>query len=810
MTAPGRAARLAVRTLARSRAFAIIAILSLGTAIALDTTVYALIDAMIDPQLDVRAPDQLYTMRLYGDTRHRLSPRAVDDAFRAGLHGYEGVTGYRSLGDHVTVERGASVRDAKGALVRPDYFSVVGLRVAAGRALGTLDEGAPLAVISDRLAAELFPDARPVLGATIDVDGHPRTIVGIVRRNPSFPFLDNDVWILPTDPQIQLPPTLIRLRPGFDRNTAKSELALVSARLAMSIGQAPSSMAIVLGAAAVRPFRASSFHWALVGAAIAILLVACANLANLQMARGLGRGAELAVRSALGASRRQLAATLMWENVVLAGAGLALGLVLAFWAGHALRSLVPTQVADYVVAPQSSWRFVPVAGAASVFALFAAGLWPAWRIARADPSRLMRGRAGTGAHRQHRRWYAALIVVQIALALPLVSGAGLVARSAWRLESTNYVTTQYVGWNPAPVVVAQVRLDPPIGTRTRLDSAAGAIVDRMRALRDVSWAAAVASVPAQGKAVTIEGADGIDREVPAPGWSADVVTPDYFRALGRSLSAGRDFADGGYTESQVVVDAPTAHYLWPGASPVGKRIKFGDFRSSAPWARVVGVLRDARDTARIRELDPYSGYHMGLVYRTLTPDDVAAPAAGGASLRVYVRSRRDVNQAAVAVRHVLWSTPGVASSSAMTADDHYGLTDHRAREGFVALIFSIFAVLGTGLAMMGVFGIVAYSVGERRREFAVRVSLGATSRMVLRDVLREGFVLVLLGTAGGLLLTRRGVPMVATFLTGVNDLYDAPLFAALAVLLALSVFCAALVPALRATRVDPLEALRSD
>ena len=158
----------------------------------------------------------------------------------------------------------------------------------------------------------------------------------------------------------------------------------------------------------------------------------------------------------------------------------------------------------------------------------------------------------------------------------------------------------------------------------------------------------------------------------------------------------------------------------------------------------------------------------------------------------------------------MWATPGVSSSYTTTADDAYGLTNQRARERFVALIFSTFAALGTGLAMMGVFGIVAYSVNERRREFAVRVSLGATPRIVLRTVLREGNVLVLVGTAAGLLLTKRSAPWLGTFLTGANDLYDAPLFAALALALALAVFLAALIPALRVIHADPIEALRND
>ena len=801
--------RLALRTLRRNRGFATIAVLSLGVAIALNATIYTLIDAMVDPQIDVRQPEQLYYLKLFGDD-HRLTPRALDEAFSSGLHGYEGVTGYRQLGDHITVEHGGRARDATAVLVRPDFFTVVGVRPMSGRLFVSGDEGAPLAVISDRLAAELFPDGDSPLGGAIEVEGQHRIVVGVVRRDPGFSLVNDDAWILPIDSKMPVPPTLIRLRTGITRSAAKAELDVIASRLAMTLGHSPSSMAIVLGATPVRPFKAGPFHSALVMSAIAILLVACANLANLQLARGLGRGSELAIRSALGATRRQLTASLMWENAVLAAGGLLVGLLLAAWSLAAMRALIPVQVAEYVVAPRSSWRFIPAGLLASIVALLAAGLWPAWRVARVDPNQLLRNRVGTGAHRHHRRWYAALIVLQIAFALPLLSGAGLLARSAWRFENTNYVIQHYVGFDPARIIVSQVKATATPGVRVRLDSLAYSLVERVHAVRRVSAVAAMTSAAPEGRAVTIEDVNGSIREIPAPVWSAGVVTSSYVRAQGRELSAGTGFIEGGDAQAQVVVDEPTAHFLWPGASAVGRWIKFGDFRSRVSWAHVTGVLRDARDTATIRVMDPYSGFHLGAVYRTFTPSDTVIASSSGIALRLYTRSEANVERSAIDVRHALWATPGISSSFTTTADDWYGLANQRARERFVALIFSTFATLGTGLAMMGVFGIVAYSVNERRREFAVRVSLGATPRAVLRTVLREGNILVMVGTAAGLLLTKQSAPWLSSFLTGVNDLYDAPLFAALALGLALAVFLAALIPALRVIHADPIDALRND
>jgi hypothetical protein len=178
-----------------------------------------------------------------------------------------------------------------------------------------------------------------------------------------------------------------------------------------------------------------------------------------------------------------------------------------------------------------------------------------------NPNELLRNRAGTGAHRHHRRLYAALIVVQIALALPLLSGAALLARSAWRLEDTSYVIQNYVGFNPAPIIVSQVKVNATPGVRVRLDSLAYSLGERLRGIRGVSAAAVTTSAAPEGRAVTIVDADGRSREIPAPMWSAGVVTTSYLRTLGRALSAGRPFSGGLESEAQVIVDEPTARFL---------------------------------------------------------------------------------------------------------------------------------------------------------------------------------------------------------------------------------------------------------
>lgn len=803
--------RLAVRSLARSRGFTVIAILSFALAIALNTTMYSLLDALIDPQVDVRQPEQLYHFRFFGDVHHRLQRGALEDALRSGVPSFAAISGSR-FASSSTVERGQQALDASVRAVRWNLFEVLGTPAVEGRVFTRADGAArtPLAIVSSQFAAQLFPDGALPIGATIAVDGRPYNIVGVVRSSAVVGELNCDVWTLPADAERSVPVSLIRLRDHADSNTITLQLPVIAARLAVAAGDKPNEARLLLNGYAVRQFRVGRFHWALVAGAIAVLLVACGNLANLQLARGLGRSSELALRSALGATRADLVALMMSEIVLLATIGLTLGLTLSYWGIHLLQATIPSAMSNLLVAPTVHLRMLIVAVAATLVCLIIVGLWPAWRIARVDPNLMLKNRAGTGAHRQHRRKYAAMIVLQIALALPLLCGAMLVVRSAWRFDVPSFLVRQIVGFDPRPLVSANVTLDAAPGSRVDLGATAPELVSRIRALDGVVDAVVIGTGSPLNKSVTIEDAAGYVREFPAPMWDATLVTPAYLRTVGRPLTAGSDFNEGLHAVPEVIVDDPTAHYLWRGGSAVGRLIKFGDLRSNAPWARVVGVVHEQMDTATLRLRDPGYGNHLGLVYRTLTPTDFALASRLGVQLTVMARVRGDPHRVAVEMRHALWTMPGVASSYVMPLEDRLGITRGRAGARFVSFIFGIFAALGTALAALGVYGIVSHSVRERRREFGVRISLGATPRDVIRDVLREGNVLALLGIAGGLLFTRETVAWLYPFLNGKDDVYDAPLFALIALALAATTVVAALVPAVRATTVDPVEALRNE
>ncbi|HXD50119.1 MAG TPA: ABC transporter permease [Gemmatimonadaceae bacterium] len=813
--------RIAARTLARSRGFSTVATLSLGLAIALNVVIYSLLVALIDPVIDVRQPEQLHRFRYFGDVHHRLPLGAVEDALRSGVTSFDGVTGARSLaiGRESTIEAHGVVRDVLPLVARPNVFQVLGTRPLVGRTFQAMDSasGAAVAVISDRIAGVLAVNGRAPVGDVVTVDGMRYTVIGVVPRLTVFPGLDTDVWLLPAGGAMRanearpVPLTLIRLRDNASPALVQNQLDLLARRLALAAGESPRDTRFFLTAdKAERQFHLGYFHWALIDAVLAVLFVACGNLANLQLARGLARGPELAVRSALGATRRDLVTTLVLENALLAGAGLVLGLVLSLWGIDLVRSTIPHAIASFLVEPHVSWGMFVAALAAAMASLVVVGLLPALRIARVDANSLLKSRAGTGAHRGHRRRYAILVAIQLGVSLPILCGAVLLARSSWRVRNGDFIERSWIGFNPDPVVEATVTVNAPAGSWVRLTDLSSDLVGRLRALPSVAEASIVAGIAPSGRVLMVENNFGEMREVPAPGWSAQVVTPSYFRAMGRTMAAGQDFVDGGYAASEVVMDEPTARFLWPGVNPIGRLIKFGDAASDAPLARVVGTVRDMRDTTTLRYLDPDNGFKPEAIFRVMTPGDSVLVGPGGLTLTVEARTKRDADVTAVDVRHLLWATPGVGNSYVRTLDDRYGLVVSRQRDWFVTVIFTLFATIGTGLVALGIFGIVAHSVTERRQEFGVRISLGATRGHILRDVLRGGRLVALAGAALGLYWTKGAVGSLAFFLNGQWDMNDALLFAAIAAVLAATATAAALIPALRATRIDPVEAMRAE
>jgi putative ABC transport system permease protein len=605
-----------------------------------------------------------------------------------------------------------------------------------------------------------------------------------------------------------LPINIIRFRDGTQQQNGERDLALIATRLANLAGEPPRGVLLRTYAVHTAKFQFGSLHYALIAAVVAVLLVACANLANMQLARGIGRSRELALRAALGATRGDIVRHLVLESAILAAAGLALGVLLTFWGTHFLSSRIPPAVAEYVIAPQTSWRVFAFAVVAGLFCVFLVGLLPAIRVSRVDPNEPIKSGAGTGTHRRSRRQYGGMVIVEMGLSLALLCGAAIVVRTAITYRAMR------VGFDVTPLATAWLRAESNQSATVHYTEAQADILSRARRIPGVADAAVAFHASARHHAVTVLLAGGVSKQVPAPLYGYGVVTPSYLHTFGIPIVEGRDFTDGVAGKPEVIVDQATARFLWPGGSAVGRAIKLGDDTSSAPWAKVIGVAKSLQRSSwsvswTFDGMMPVLANRLGaLYYRPSDRDSVIVPPRGY-TVDVTIRAKGDPTRLPIALRRQFMASPPYQLLTAQSMDEKLGLLCDRQRHDFIATTFMVFALLALGLAALGIYGIIAHSVAERTREIGVRIALGANARDVLHAVLREGNAIALGGVAFGLICTRQTIGWLRDF-SFPEDQYDATLFAAMGAALFVVALLSALWPALRATRIDPVEALRSE
>jgi hypothetical protein len=408
-----RSARIASRTLVRHRAFAIMTIVTLALTIAASTTAFSILDALLNPQFIARDPDRLFTVKVIFDERLNRQEyrRQIDHALAGGGATFESFTAsgpWRSFYGEAVAERGRLTRAATVRSVSATFFATIGVQPLEGQLTppGGIAAGSDLAVISDRLRGELFAEGEPAVPGTILVNGQPITVVGVVKRYEGVAPLSDDVWVL--EPR-SVPFSwwrLVRIREHATPAQLRAELEGLSERAASQMGLPDTHSAFVPAPLGIG-VPAQTFHYALVGAGVAVLLIACLNLANLQLARAMGRGGEIATQAALGATRGNIVTQLLAENAVLVGLGLVLALLLTIGAAELIRVTVPRGIGQYVVAPELSWRMVGFAVAGSVLAVILIGAIPAASVSRVDLNRCSRTvrapapRAGTASGTGH-------------------------------------------------------------------------------------------------------------------------------------------------------------------------------------------------------------------------------------------------------------------------------------------------------------------------------------------------------------------------------------------------------------------------
>lgn len=808
--------RIALRTLKRHKGFATVAILSLAIAIALNTVMYSVTTAIIDPTIAIREPENLYSFRYYGNFKRQLTPEDIESALLSGNKELVAVTGFTYSGGYQSqvVESNDRFKRLNSVqIVRPNFFEFLGTPMIEGRGFRPSDEaeGATPAVISSRLAAYLYSEGS-ALGQTLTLNGNGYTVVGVFEYVPRFELLASDLYILRPAATPPIRVSLLRFARKLPLYSMNEQFKLAAARLALAANESPTETSFA-GKPVFKPEtynRMGALRYALVGAVAAVLLVACANLANLQLARGLARSRELALRAAVGASRRQLVQLLMLESGILALVGLALGIVLTLWGVDIVRATIPEVIADFFIAPRVSWAMFVVAALAAIVCLLLVGLVPAIRISRVDPNEMLKSGSGTGANRHNRRRYGLMVVAQIGFALPVLTGSMLFARGSYKLHSRSHMARYEIGYDPAPIVVASVPiLRDSMKKSPSLLVIGQEVKDRALAVPGVVDAAVYMTGYGRDATVTSAELNGDQKERMANRMTFRVVSPSFFRVMGREIIKGRGFSETDIDGKSIVIDTRTAKYLFGDQDPLGRQVMFAARNTPGLWHTVIGVVGDRRSWEDISRIDPYAGFEVAEVYRGIAASDTITFGRRSGTVSIYARAEGNTELASIRIIRNLRTLRGAERPSAEPLESRMGLTYQRQATDFLAGLFGTFALVAICLVAIGVYSIVAHSVEERRRELAVRISMGATARDILRAVLREGNVLILSGTALGLFL----VLQKRWWLSDVVDPYDMTrpmLYAWVAAgLFALAVF-AAFIPALRATRIDPVEALRHE
>jgi predicted permease len=787
--------RFALRMLRRGPGFAAAVLLTLGLPIGAATAVYTVVDGVLLRPLPYPAAERLYRVGQDGDDgSYWLSAPNYRD-FAEGLGAFESMGAYTPDGANMVVEG----EPARVSVAEADvgFFRTLGVEAALGRTFTEAERaaGAPVAVVSHALWMDRLGGRADAIGTTLVLDGRAREVIGVLRAGPMMPA-GTDVWtplVLDrpdwrTRRGISWIQVVGRLRSGIDMEVVRAEAGRLSASLRDAYPDTDRKLEIgvrSLEEATVGSVRAELRI--LMAAVALVLLVAAINVGGLLLARVTARQGEVAVRAALGGGRGRLAAQLLTESAVLAGLGGTLGLIVARLALSGLLAGAPpgTPRLDEVAMGAPAFGFV--AGAAFVAALVF-GVLPALTSLRDPIGTLRAGRTGGG--RRAARLRGGLVVAQVALALALLFGAGLLGKSFWRLQQVD------LGFEPRGVLVAGLPIgDSDFASAEEREAYYQEILAGAAALPGVRSAALTSSAPFTGFGVVFD-YELLDRPAD-PGEQRlsrfRVVTPELFSTLGIPLLRGRTFTrddarPGGVRAAVVSQDLVRRHY--GDEDPIGRRlVTAGDTFS------IVGVVPSIRDVVA-RSPSPFP-----FVYVPVLPST-------SQSMALVVRADKDAEALVEPVRRMVRALAPAQPVTPLRPLPEL-VADSAARTRFTLVLLTFFAAATLLLAGVGLYGLLAYAVGRRTREIGVRVALGAPVGQVRALVIRQGLLLVGGGLAIGVALAVWGGRFIEGLLFQV-DAHDPAVLGGVALLLLGVALFAAWVPALRATRVDPAETLRFD
>jgi putative ABC transport system permease protein len=809
--------RYAVRMLLRSPGFTVTAIAALALGIGANTAIFTVVNKVLLEPLGYPEPDRLVELELSGPQGNgNITSIPKYTVWREQTEVFEAVTAYDSGGPGVNLTGGDHPEQLHGIRASADYFQVFGVPMAMGRPFTAEDDrpnGPRLVVLANGLWRSHFGADPDIVGKTVDLGGEPYTITGVIGSTFHTDQPTDIILPLRADPnsvdQSHYLVSTARMKRGVTLAMAKAAMKVSAEeykrKFPGAMDQKDSFTAEPLRDTVVGDIRVSLL--VLLGAVSFVLLIACANVANLLLARATIRRREIAIRAALGAGRMRIIRQLLTESVLLSLAGGALGLVLGFLGVRALLAMNPggiPRIGEHGGDVTIDWRVLMFTLLVAVFTGILFGLIPAFSASRSDLSVTLREsgtRSGSGLRQNKAR--SMLVITEMALALILLVGAALLIRTFAALRAVD------PGFSTHNVLTMSMSVTGP-----RFEKTAGVaqLVEdsrqRVEALPGVESFASACCLPLEGGfglPFTIEGRPLTDGPYHGGG-GYDIVSPEYFAAFRIPLLRGRMFTihDDGGAPGVVLLSDTLAKKYWPKGDAVGARISIGKGvgpEFAEPPREVVGIVGDARNSGLDNEPPPVMYIPVAQV-----PNGVTALNANISPIQFVIRTKVDPFTLSADIQRALReASGGLPVAHIRSMDQVEG--ESTARSDFNMTLLTIFAGVALLLAAIGIYGLMAYSVQQRTQEIGIRMALGASPEKVRRMVVGQGMRLAMIGVLAGVVAAYALARYMTTLIFGVKP-HDPVVFVSVIVVLSVVALLATYVPALRASRVDPMVSLR--
>ncbi|HEV2802103.1 MAG TPA: ABC transporter permease [Pyrinomonadaceae bacterium] len=801
--------RYGFRMLRKTPGFTLVAVVTLGLGLGANSAIFSVVNAVLLRPLPLGEPERLVVVWEKKQTQDSAVayPNYLD--WREGSRAFAQLAAYRR--DSFNLTGAGEPERVAGRHVTGNFFATLGVRPVAGRDFTAADaqpNSAPAAILSQGFWQRRFGGDASVINRQLTLNDKSYTVVGIAPADVAFGY-EADVYV-PIELSVAVVPfykergshpglwVTGRLAPGATVEGARAELDAIMARLAAEYPETNAGRSVHVESlyentvGEVRPALLILF-----GAVGFVLLIACANVVNLLLARSVERRREIAIRLALGAGRWRIVRQLLTESLLLSFVGGALGLLLALWGTDLLVAAAPADVPRLAEA-RVDLRVFAFTLCTAVLVGLVFGLVPAMGAARDDFNEFMKESAG-GAEGGRVRLHGALVAAEVALALVLLIGAGLMVNSLWQLGQVD------PGIEPDNVLALQVSLAGERASAERVRDFLTRVEQNVESLPGVRSAAFTNGLPfgsAGEQGFRIEGRPPIRAGEQRPKAVRYTTTHGYADALGVELRKGRFLSeqDGTNSTPVVVIDEALARKYFPGEDPVGRRLQPG--APDNPWFEIVGVVEHVKHYGLAGEAPVEPQYYFSLAQAT----EAQMPLyAGGLTLLVRTTHGEPQTLASAVRGQILAVDSGLPIFGVRAMKEL--VAESIAARRFSMLLLIVFALLALLLALVGVYGVMAYSVTRRTREIGIRMALGAQTRDVLRLILGRGLLLVLAGTGAGLVAAFALTRVLASLLYGVSAT-DPLTFAALSLLVVLVALLACYLPARRAAKVDPLVALR--